>query len=79
MPIDPAMLPLWDGLSVFDTEQRSRSKAQAFPALGGWIAELELPEGGPIRFERTTRSRGHYTVWGSARAVCRSVVRVIVV
>lgn len=73
------MLPLWDGFSAFDTEQRARNKAQAFPASGRWIAELEVHEGEPLAFQRTTRARGHYTVWGSPSFICRRVARVIVV
>jgi hypothetical protein len=76
-PADPAMGALWDGFSAFDTEDRARRKAQDFPVLGGWIAELELREGGPIRWKRTTKARGHYTVWGRPATVCRCVVRVV--
>lgn len=77
--MDPAALPLWEGFSAFDTEQRARSKAEAFPALGKWIAELEMPDVGPVQYRRTTRARGHYTVWGSSAIVCRCIVRMIVV
>jgi hypothetical protein len=76
-PVDPTMEALWDSFSAFDTEDRARRKAQDFPVLGTWIAELELREGGPIRWERTTKARGHYTVWGRPAAVCRRVVRVV--
>jgi hypothetical protein len=35
-----------------------------FPYLGLFIAELRVPMNGPITWERTTRSFGHYTFWG---------------
>ena len=72
-------LRLWDGLSVFETEAQARQQARAFPRLGRYIAALEILMGGPIRFERTTRTEGHYTLWGEAGEILewvRSVVPV---
>ncbi len=75
-PVDPRMVPLQDGFSAFDTEDRARSKALTFPALGAFIAELEIPESGRIRFERTTKARGHHTVWGRPGDIAPCVVAV---
>jgi hypothetical protein len=55
---------LWTGISVYDTLRRARKTAQLFPHLGLCIAELQIPLHGPIVWERTTRSFGHYTLWG---------------
>jgi hypothetical protein len=35
-----------------------------FPLLGAFIAEIAIPDDRSIRYERTTTSDGHYTVWG---------------
>jgi hypothetical protein len=47
------------------------------PALGGFIAAVDLPERGPIRYERTLRSSGHHTVWGDAALLLSRVVSVV--
>jgi hypothetical protein len=54
---------LWDGISVWNTEQQARKKAQAFPNLGSYIATLSVPLGGSIRIEKTL-GPGHHTIWG---------------
>jgi hypothetical protein len=75
--VRPEYERLRSGISVFDNEDRARQRATKWPWLGGHIAELDLPEdGGPIRYERTTESRGHYTVWGRPEDLAGSVVRV---
>jgi hypothetical protein len=76
--VRPEYARLRSGVSVFDTEDRARQRATKWPWLGGHIAELDLPEdGGPIRYERTTHSRGHYTIWGQPAALAGRVVRVV--
>jgi hypothetical protein len=67
------VLRLWDGISVYATEQQSRAKARQFPLLGRYLARLEIPAGLAVRIERTTRSEGHHTLWASG-AVLRSCV-----
>ena len=73
----PEVLRLWDGISVFVTEQQAREKALQFPQLGGYLARLALPLGHAIRIERTTRSEGHYTLWTAATVLLSSVVDVV--
>ncbi len=70
------MIPLQDGFSTSATEAQARSRARAIPELGTWIAELDIPEGSKIRFERTTKSRGHHTVWGRPSDIAACVVAV---
>jgi hypothetical protein len=64
---------------VFNTEDRARQKATRWPWSGGFVAALDIPdeEGGAIRYERTTESRGHYTLWGRPEALLARVVRVV--
>ena len=71
---DPEALRLWSGIAVYATEAQARRQAFAYPFLGHYLARLEIPDAGPIRFERTTRSRGHYTLWGEPAAVLACVV-----
>jgi hypothetical protein len=76
--VRPEYERLRSGVSVFDTEERARQRAAKWPWLGGFIAELDLPdEGGSIRYERTTDSRGHYTLWGQPEDLTGRVVRVV--
>jgi hypothetical protein len=63
-PDDAEALRLWTGVSVYNTEQQARKKAVRLPFLGSFIAELRIPDDGSVRFERTTGSTGHYTLWG---------------
>jgi hypothetical protein len=61
-PVDLSTVRLHAGFSAFATEAQARAKARGLPQLGQWIAELDIPEGCGVRFERTTLSRGHHTV-----------------
>ena len=67
------------GISVYATENQARRKALDYPHLGQQIAVLDIPDEGPNRFERTTRSRGHHTLWGDAAEIrsCVLAVRVV--
>ena len=75
---NPETIHLWDGLSTYDRESRARRKAKGMPWLGQrFIAEIRIDEDDPcIRFERTTRSDGHYTIWGDHSAILANVIRV---
>jgi hypothetical protein len=76
--VRPGYERLRSGVSIFDSEDRARQRATRWPWLGGYIAELDLPDdGGPIRYERTTDSRGHYTAWGRPEDLVGRVVRVV--
>ena len=65
------------GISVNATEAQARRRARGLPVLGSYIAALAIAEDGPVRYERTTRSPGHYTLWGPPAALLASVVRVV--
>jgi hypothetical protein len=74
---DPEVARLWDGISVFATEAQARRRARSAPWLGSPIAELVIIEALPIRFDRTTRSAGHFTVWGEPDDLLQCVRRVV--
>ena len=47
-PDDPERRRLWDGLSCYNTQTQARRNALKRPSLGRYIAELQIPENGPI-------------------------------
>src|ERR1044071_5984740 len=67
---------LWDGISCYNTAAQARRSALKRPALGGFIAELELPDSDEVRWERTLASAGHHTVWARPSVLLACVVRV---
>jgi len=73
----PEVLRLWDGISVYATEQQAREKAHQFPQLGRYLARLEIPAGLAVRIERTTRSEGHHTLWAPGVVLRSCVVGVV--
>ena len=74
---DPVTLDRWRGVSVYETEEQARAIAQKFPQLGRHIAMLEIPEGGPIRLQRTGREEGHHTLWAEPVDLLARVVSVV--
>jgi hypothetical protein len=74
---DPLRHRLWQGRSAYNTEAQARRKARGFPLLGAYIAEVRLPDDPAISYERTTKSMGHFTIWGDARHLMRCVVRIV--
>jgi hypothetical protein len=74
--VTPQTQRLIDGLSVFDSEEMTRSVARSFPKIGTFIAELHVRSTGTLRWERTTRTPGHYTLWGDPDECLNSVTRV---
>ena len=76
---DPETLRLQSGISVFRAIQQSRSRARRSPNLGYLIAVLDIREGGEIQFERTTASRGHYTLWGDPAILLGCVTMVVAI
>ena len=71
----PDVADRWDGVSMYDSEERARAVAVRF-GLGTHIATLDLTDDRQFRIERTGRRSGHYTVWGDPAAL---LARVIVV
>jgi hypothetical protein len=46
------------------------------PHLGHVLAEIHLPSNAPILVERTTKSHGHYTLWGDPAFLLGCVVTI---
>jgi len=72
----PELARILTGISVFDGIELARKKALRFPMLGEFLAEISVTETPPLHFERTTTSRGHYTLWGDPEQLLELVVRV---
>lgn len=68
---DPELQRLQDGLSVYATLAQARRKARASPALGSYVATLDIPDDAHVIYERTLTSSGHHTLWGDAALLCR--------
>jgi hypothetical protein len=67
---------LFAGISVFETLEQAREQARKYPQLGGYLAEIEVPLDAEIECERTTRTKGHWTIWASPADLLRRVVMV---
>jgi hypothetical protein len=74
---NPETLRMWGGLSVYDTVRHARAQAQRVPAIGSFIATMQIPAEGSIHYEQTTRERHHFTLWGDADHLIACVVSVV--
>jgi len=70
-------LRLWDGLSVYETEEQASQLAKDSPQLGRYIAELRVPEGSSVRWELNTGRHGHCTLWAEPEILLGSIIRII--
>ena len=72
------MRRLSEGVSVMATLQQARKRARQVPSLRGkrFVAELVIPDGSPIAWERTTKTPGHHTLWGDPDVMLGCVVSV---
>ena len=68
---------LWDGISVYETEDHARRTAARFPRIGNYMARLHVQSMRGIRWERTTDSPGHYTLWGDPDQIANCVELVL--
>lgn len=73
----PEVLRVWQGVSVFATEDQAKEQARLFPTLGAYVAVVEVDDTGPIRWERTTARRGHHTLWGELADLLARVVSIV--
>lgn len=74
---DPNVDRLWDGVSMYDTEERARQKAKQLPYLGNHLARVVISAGTAFRVQRTLASPGHYTVWGDPASLLGCVTGVV--
>jgi hypothetical protein len=72
----PELRRSWEGVSVQDNAAAARSLARQFPNLGGFIAALAVPEGGPVQYEQTSKIRTHYDLHGAPEDMLKMVVAV---
>ena len=77
LSIPPELERLRTGVSMYATIQQAAAKARRFPGLGSFIAAVELSPELEVRIERTTRQRGHHTLWGDPANLLRFVVAVV--
>lgn len=56
-------IKVWQGISVFESEELARRKARSVPQIGQFIARLEIEDESGIE-SMPTFSKGHYTLWG---------------
>lgn len=70
---------LWHGISVYDTETDARRRAERSPYLGRYVEELRVAERGSVTYEKTTRDRRHYTLWGDPDNLLQHVVGVVLI
>ncbi len=64
---------MWDGISVYDSEDSAGRQVRRYRRLGREIAVVEVADARAIRAERTTGSAGLHTVWGDAAALLACV------
>jgi hypothetical protein len=74
---DPEVSLLWDGISVYATENQAGKRATALPRLGAYVAELTIFEGDPITIRRSGNSQGHHTLWGAPADLLARVTKVV--
>jgi hypothetical protein len=78
--VRPEQFPLWDGLSVYATEQQARKKARSLRLIGhpigDFIGEVHVPDDPEFTAERTTASPGHHTIWGPLHRLATYVRKV---
>lgn len=75
--VTPDVERLWNGLPVFKSDAAARRQADMYPWLGGFIAMIVIPDSSPVRYERTTRTAGHYTIWGEPTTLLALVQSVV--
>lgn len=78
-PLPPNVHPprLWEGVSVYDSQERARRTVQARTYIGRYIARLDVSDEVPIVFERTTGSPGHFTLWGEPALILTCVTEIV--
>lgn len=75
-PLDPEAQRISRGVSVSDDPMRLRSKLATYPELGRFLVTLRIDDGSRVQFEKTTKRRDHYTLWGSASDILACVERI---
>lgn len=72
------VLRRWDGLSAFTSFEAALANARIFSRLENFIAELRIPEGGPITWEpHPGPDQEHVTLWGTVEEFQKAVIGVV--
>jgi hypothetical protein len=66
----------WAGVSVFDSLAEARARAQAFPVLGRYVAEVRIPDRAAVLI-RPSVGAGHWTLLGGPGVLLGFVARVV--
>jgi hypothetical protein len=66
---------LWEGISVYDDRLAAERTARRFPVLGGFIAELRIPDDAPVTYRQTFQPT-HYTLWAEPDLLVGLIVAV---
>jgi hypothetical protein len=67
---------LYTGISVYDTLARAWATAVAFPRLGQYVAEMEVPPDSGVEIHKTL-GVGHHTLVGEPDVLLGLVVDVV--
>jgi hypothetical protein len=65
----------YEALSHWDTLEKMRAVCRTWPQIGSHIAELHIPEDGPIELKQEG-DPGHWNAWGEPAAFLRYVTAV---
>lgn len=78
MHATPEAQRLAEGISVNATLAQARNRARTVRSLRrhAFIAEIAIEDNSPVTFERTTTTRGHFTLWGTPDELLARVVAV---
>jgi hypothetical protein len=75
----PLVQHVHDSISVWATEQQARNRLRAYSWLGHYLARLRADDAAGMRWERTFRPRGHYTLWAPPEELLATVEAVVAV
>lgn len=56
----PEVRRSWEGVSVYDRLEATRETARRYPRIGGFIAEVLVPNTGDVTFEQTLADPHHF-------------------
>lgn len=71
--VEQRLVILQMGISMFERASQAAGVARRFPAIGGWLARVQLREGAGTCVARTGPP-GHLTVWGRPLQLVEAVV-----
>jgi hypothetical protein len=63
---------MWAGVSVYDDADHALVIARRL-GLGAFLGQLQIPVDGSVRIEKTGTDVHHFTLWGRATDLLRSI------